>query len=116
MITLAEAEQAVYSSTVSWVGTTITIVVAAIILLIFFMVIKMSTDDSEKHSEVRKYMEALFGGLSSNSKDEGNEEAKRQAAERLAKEMGPFEDTCPACQTAVTHQHIDCPSCGLRLL
>jgi hypothetical protein len=116
MIQLADAEQAVYSSTVSWVGTTISIGIVAMILLIFFMVIKMSTDDSEKHSEIRKYIEALFGGQSSNAKEEENEETKRQAAERLAKEIGPFEDACPACQTPVTHQNIDCPSCGLRLI
>ena len=106
-----------YSDTVNWIGTTLSIAVVVIILIIFFIIIKATTDDSDKHSEIKKYVEALFGGSpQASDKQKEEEETRAREAERVAKELGPFEDTCPACHTLVTDRHIDCPSCGLRLM
>ncbi|WP_152396407.1 hypothetical protein [Paenibacillus guangzhouensis] len=112
------SEQApLYSDTVNWIGTTLSIAIVVIILIIFFLIIKSTTDDSDKHSEIKKYVEALFGGGSQASeKQKEEDEARALEAARKAKELGPFEDTCPACHVAVTDKHIDCPSCGLRLM
>lgn len=104
-----------YSNTVNWLGTTITLSVALLILLLFAYMIYISTTDSNKHSEFKQYLDALLGGTPS-KQDKLDEITKRTAAERLSRQLEPFEEACPACGGNITHKHIDCPSCGLRLL
>ncbi|MFC5699725.1 hypothetical protein ACFPVX_00405 [Cohnella faecalis] len=93
------------------------IAIGSILLLLGGMiaVIRASSDDSGKFSELRQMVEAMFGTpahLRPGSDDET--ESSRQTA--AGKSYEPFEDRCPACQITVTHEHQNCPSCGLRLL
>lgn len=110
-----QEQETVVSSTVNWVGTTISIGIVVIILAALFFILKLSGDDTGKHHEIKQYFNALFGGGVSPKENEEAEAKRKAEAARLAANADPFEEVCPACGEVVTHQDIDCPSCGLRL-
>lgn len=105
-------EEPLYGSAVHWTGTLIAVSVVLAIVIGMIAVVRMTADDSEKHRELKKYFEALFGGTA--PPDEPRKPSDRPAAAAAAAE--PFEEDCPACGADVTHLNAHCPSCGLRLL
>ncbi|MBU5441039.1 zinc ribbon domain-containing protein [Paenibacillus sp. MSJ-34] len=104
-------EEPLYGSAVHWIGTFIAVSVVLAIVIGMIAVVRMTADDSEKHRELKKYFEALFGGAVSPYDPE--KPSDRTAAEPASAE--PFEEDCPACGAAATHRDEHCPSCGLRL-
>ncbi|AZN39435.1 hypothetical protein [Paenibacillus albus] len=99
-------------------ATVIVLVVAGALVAAMIFMIRISGDDSGKHAEVKQFVEALFGGSASQAASKETAE-ERQAENAIALQTAakqPFKEPCPACGDAVTHQDVDCPSCGLRLL
>ncbi|TYP70692.1 hypothetical protein [Paenibacillus methanolicus] len=83
-----------------------------------FAIIRITTSDSDKHREIRDFVETLFGTPAhlrpgSGAAEEtaaGKEERPAPAANGHA-----YSEPCPGCGETVTQAHADCPSCGLRL-
>jgi hypothetical protein len=107
-------------SAVAWWGYGITLTVLLVILVGMFVIVRAMSDDSGRFGEVKEMMEAMFHTPS--FLRPGNGEAgsgSRNSQEEMAAARtvhDPFEDQCPACLERVTHEHKECPSCGLRLL
>jgi hypothetical protein len=105
---------------ISWMdvaGTTIVLVFAGSIVGAMGWVIRISTDDSGRHAELKAFMETLFetpAHLRPGSGTDSNTPA--QAGNHTNPHTQPFEDTCPACSEPVTQNDTFCPSCGLRLM
>lgn len=106
-------------STVSIWGYGIVIIVAALIVGAMVFVIKASSGSDEQAGQIKEMIEALFGTPAhlrpggNGANGEAGSGADEAAASRTYE---PFEDVCPACEAVVTHEHRNCPSCGLRLL
>jgi hypothetical protein len=105
-------------SAVAWWGYGIAFAVLLLILGGMFMLVKVISDDSGKYEEMKAMMDPVFHppaflrpGTDAGETPPAHGEA---AAARSSEEA--FEDQCPACGERVTHEHADCPSCGLRLL
>ncbi len=105
---------------ISWMdvaGTTIVLVFAGSIVGAMGWVIRISTDDSGRHAELKAFMETLFetpAHLRSSTENDPN--APAHAGNIAPSPIQPFEDTCPACSEPITHLHPHCPSCDLRLM
>ncbi|WP_219835218.1 zinc ribbon domain-containing protein [Paenibacillus sp. R14(2021)] len=95
------------------IATSIVLILAGGLVAIMIYVIKLSSDDSGKQSELKQFVEALFGGSSARQEQSAEQES---AAARLPDDANPFQEPCPACGEIVTHRDVDCPSCGLRLV
>jgi hypothetical protein len=106
-------------SAVAWWGYGITSAVLLLVLGGMFVVIRAMSDQSGRYQEVKEMMEALFhtpAFLRPGSSEEGSEKSRNEAAAASGTVQEPFEDECPACREKVTHENVECPSCGLRLL
>ncbi len=105
---------------ISWMdvaGTTIVLVFAGGIVGAMGWVIRISTDDSGRHAELKAFMETLFETPAHLRPGSGTDpHTPAQAENPPTSTIQPFEDSCPACSEPVTHQHRHCPSCDLRLL
>lgn len=82
-----------------------------------FAIIRITTSDSDKHQQIRDFVETLFGTPAHLRPGSGAaEETAAGKEERLAPSGGPaYSEPCPGCGDTVTQLHADCPSCGLRL-
>lgn len=101
------------------VATTIVLVIVGVLVAAMIVLIRISGDDSGKHADLKQFAEALLGGGSSSQAASKETPEERQLADTVALQAAakqPFSEPCPACGEAVTHQDVDCPSCGLRLL
>ncbi|SFT20083.1 hypothetical protein [Paenibacillus sp. BC26] len=99
------------------VATGIVLLIAGGLVAAMVFMIRLSTDDSGKHPEIKQFVEALFGGTASPVQaDPANSGQQESAAARAASSDEPFSEPCPACGDPVTHLHQECPSCGLRLI
>ncbi|QHW31587.1 hypothetical protein GZH47_12545 [Paenibacillus rhizovicinus] len=96
------------------IATIIVLVIAGTLVAVMVYILKLSADDSGKASELRQFVEALFGG--SARQEAAAEEDSAAARQRLAAHKESFSEPCPACGETVTHQDADCPGCGLRLV
>jgi hypothetical protein len=85
---------------------------AVLILVGLFVVVRTVSGDPDAHSDLRQMVEALGGGAGGGQ--EAASSGRKSSDGHLQEE--PFEDTCPACSEPVTHEHGNCPACGLRLL
>jgi hypothetical protein len=100
----------------SGVATGIVLLLAAGLLGAMFFLIRLTTDDSDKHRELKAFVNALFGGMPSGQADGQHSEGRAASRERRdVPEEERFSEPCPACGETVTHEHDECPSCGLRL-
>ncbi|MBW7458030.1 zinc ribbon domain-containing protein [Paenibacillus sepulcri] len=78
--------------------------------------IRLMSDDSDKYKQMKEYMETVFG-TPAHLRSGGDEPAAEEdETSTLASPLKPFSELCPACGEPVTHEHRDCPACGLRLL
>lgn len=104
---------------VAWWGYGIAITVLVVLLGGMYALVKVMSDDSGKYEEIRAMMDPLFHTPSflrpGAEPDNGSSSRDEAAAGRMAV-LEPFEDTCPGCREPVTHEHAECPSCGLRLM
>ncbi|QYR21322.1 hypothetical protein KZ483_27225 [Paenibacillus sp. sptzw28] len=101
-------------SVMSGIATGIVLLFATTLIGAMVFIIRLTTQDSGKHKELREFVEALFGTPSHlRPSDAGADEHK---SERPVRADEPFSEPCPACGETVTHEHAECPSCGLRLL
>ncbi|MFC4775965.1 hypothetical protein ACFO9Q_04120 [Paenibacillus sp. GCM10023252] len=104
---------------ISWlnVGATIfVLLMTALLLGSMYMFIRISTDDSGKHSQLREMVETLFGTPAHLRPGSAESAAAEGSTEGLKRASGePFREPCPACSEIVTEEHAECPSCGLRL-
>jgi len=111
---------------ISWMdaaGTGIVLLIAGSIVGAMVWMIRISTDDSGKHAELKAFMETLFEtpahlrpgspAAPRTGEPDALDDAQSASVIRAAQ---PFEDQCPACSEPVTHEHAFCPSCELRLL
>ncbi|REE78804.1 hypothetical protein A8990_12481 [Paenibacillus taihuensis] len=101
------------------IATTIVFVVVLGLVAAMIFMVRITGDDSGKHSELKQFAEALLGGGSSSqaaSKETPDEQQVVNSIALQAAAKQPFSEPCPACGEAITHQDVDCPSCGLRLL
>ncbi|SEO41460.1 hypothetical protein [Paenibacillus sp. OV219] len=100
------------------IATAIVLAVAGALVAAMIVMIRISGDDSGKHTDLKQFVEALFGGSASlaASKETPEERQAEKAIALQAAAKQPFTEPCPACGDPVTHQDVDCPSCGLRLL
>lgn len=96
------------------IATLVVLAVAGALVAAMVYMIRLSADDSGKSSELRRFVEALFGG--SSVRQETVSAGDEAAAARLAEHKEPFSEPCPACGETVTHRDADCPACGLRLV
>ncbi|RAP74474.1 hypothetical protein [Paenibacillus montanisoli] len=97
------------------IATSIVLVLAAGLVAAMIFLIRLSTDDSGRHPEIKQFVEALFGGTSSPLQSPA--QAQSESAAALSTEPSEdFDETCPACGDPVMHRHRECPSCGLRLM
>ncbi|TJY40777.1 hypothetical protein E5161_16670 [Cohnella pontilimi] len=99
-------------------GYGITSVVLLFLLVGMFVLIRAMSDPSGRFQEVKEMMDAMFNTpafLRPNGSEQGAEPTRNEAAAASAMHE-PFEDECPACREKVTHENVECPSCGLRLL
>jgi hypothetical protein len=106
---------------ISWMdvaGTTIVLVFAGGIVGAMGWVVRISTDDSGRHAELKAFMETLFETPAHLRPGSGADSNSSPApADNLAKPQSqPFQDTCPACSVPVTQDNTFCPSCDLRLM
>ncbi|SDW67816.1 hypothetical protein [Paenibacillus sp. CF384] len=98
-------------------ATSIVLLLAGGLVAAMVFMIRLSTDDSDKHPEIKQFVTALFGGAASPVQaDPAASGQQESAAARDALSEEPFTEPCPACGDPVTHQHVECPSCGLRLI
>lgn len=96
-------------------ATAVVLLIAGGLVAVMVYVLKLSTDDSGKQSELKQFVEALFGGSAARQASDA-EDDDAAAARRLAEHKEPFNEPCPACGERVTGEDIDCPGCGLRLV
>lgn len=106
-------------SVMSGVATGVVLLVAAALVGGLFFMIRMMTDDSDKYKQIKDFAQALLGPPAPSRP--GGEESKDEIAAggariRPAGGGEAFSEPCPGCGTTVTEEHVDCPSCGLRLL
>ncbi|MBB3068203.1 hypothetical protein FHS14_001179 [Paenibacillus baekrokdamisoli] len=102
------------------VATSIVLFVAAALIGAMFLMIRLMSDGSDKHSELKAFVETLFGSPAHlRTGSDGNEppiEGKEANGQTKLTSAEPYTELCPACEETVTHEHEQCPSCGLRLL
>ncbi|EXX88903.1 hypothetical protein BG53_01040 [Paenibacillus darwinianus] len=99
-------------------GTVVVLLAAAVIVGAMIAVIRAVSDDSGRHSELKRFMETLFE-TPDHLRPGGGERAKQCEGEAGGSEGSAgerFSEPCPACGETVTHEDASCPSCGLRLL
>lgn len=103
-------------SVMNGVATGIVLAVAAAIVGGIFFMIRLMSDDSDKYKQIKEFAEALLGSSSGRA---GGADASAEAASpppaSWAAAGEAFSEPCPACGATVTHEHAECPSCGLRL-
>ncbi|MFC4098638.1 hypothetical protein [Paenibacillus xanthanilyticus] len=84
-----------------------------------FAIIRITTSDSEKHREIRDFVETLFGTPAHLRPGGGAPEETAAGKEERASSAAPngpaYSEPCPGCGDTVTQAHADCPGCGLRL-
>jgi rubrerythrin len=95
------------------IATILVLAVAGALVAAMIYILKLSSDDSGKTSELKQFVEALFGG---SRQEAAGEDDSAAALKRLAEHKDAFSEPCPACGETVTHQDADCPACGLRLV
>jgi len=87
--------------------------------MIFVIKLTTDTDDSEKHKQLREFIEALFGTPAhlrqGGAAEESGKDSDAVKGRSSTAKADPFQEPCPACDATVTHEDADCPSCGLRL-
>lgn len=106
-------------SLMSGLASAFVLLLAVALVGAMIYIIRLTTDDSDKHSQLKAFVEALFSTPSHlhQGDSDANEKASSEKAKRLHTiSKTPFSEPCPACQETVTHEHAECPSCGLRLL
>ncbi|MFB9325841.1 hypothetical protein ACFFSY_07860 [Paenibacillus aurantiacus] len=83
-----------------------------------FAIIRITTSDSDKHQEIRDFVETLFGTPAHLRPGGGAAEetaAGKEEHPAAAPGIAAYSEPCPGCGKTVTQLHADCPSCGLRL-
>ncbi|CAH1217800.1 hypothetical protein PAECIP111893_04310 [Paenibacillus plantiphilus] len=106
-------------SLMSGLASVIVLLFAVALVGAMIYIIRLTTDDSDKHSQLKAFVEALFNSpnhLHQQGSDDNEKDASAQAKQLHALSKTPFSEPCPACLETVTHEHAECPSCGLRLL
>ncbi|WP_308637745.1 hypothetical protein [Paenibacillus silvisoli] len=103
------------------IATSIVLLLAGSLVAAMIYIMRLSTDDSGKHPEIKQFVDSLFGGTASpvQSQPEAQQaQAEKESAAALASDdaSGDFDDECPACSEPITKRHRECPSCGLRFL
>jgi hypothetical protein len=105
-------------SAVEWWGYGITLTVLLVILVGMFVIVRAMSDDSGRFVEVKQMMDSMFhtpSFLRPGNGEAGSGTVHDETAAAFSVHE-TFEDQCPACLERVTHEHKECPSCGLRLL
>ncbi|SFI73543.1 hypothetical protein SAMN02799624_01940 [Paenibacillus sp. UNC496MF] len=97
------------------IATLIVLAVAGALVAAMILVVRLAADDSGRASELRQFVEALFGGAAGRQ-DAAKDEEAEAAARQLAAQREPFSEPCPACGAVTTHRDAECSGCGLRLL
>ncbi|MBW7476007.1 hypothetical protein K0T92_14770 [Paenibacillus oenotherae] len=105
-------------SLMSGLATAFVLLLAVSLLGAMIYIIRLTTDDSDKHSDLKMFIETLFTTpehlrQGNADTDSGKHDSQH---ERPPSAKTPFSEPCPACQETVTHENTECPSCGLRLL
>lgn len=107
-------------SVVAWWGYGIAFAVLLFILGGMYVLVRVMSDDSGKYEELKAMMDPLFHTPSflrpGSDGGEAGPAGGEAAAARSPSSDEPFEDECPGCGEKVTHEHAECPSCGLRLI
>ncbi|MFC0393757.1 hypothetical protein [Paenibacillus mendelii] len=110
-----------WPAAIDWMSSLASVLVLLLVgslvgAMIFIIKLTTDTDDSDKHKQLREFVEALFGTPAHlRQGSSGNEDADVDKGRSSAAKADPFNEPCPACNTTVTHEDLDCPSCGLRL-
>ncbi|UVI30851.1 zinc ribbon domain-containing protein [Paenibacillus spongiae] len=100
----------------SSLATVLVLLLVGALVGAMIFVIKLTTDDSDKHKQIKEFVETLFGTPAHLRQGGGSEESGKDLDTVKARSSAePFHEPCPACDTTVTHDDIHCPSCGLRL-
>ncbi|MBB3112674.1 hypothetical protein FHS18_004775 [Paenibacillus phyllosphaerae] len=102
-------------SWMSGLATGIALLIGCGIVAAMFMIIRLSTSDSDKHKELREFVETLFGTPAHLRPDAAKTAESETAAASVSASREAFTEPCPACAHHVTERDVDCPSCGLRL-
>ncbi|MGM0882230.1 MAG: hypothetical protein ACQEXQ_14470 [Bacillota bacterium] len=101
-------------------ATIIVLTIAALLLGGMFMFVRIASDDSDRHKELKEMVETLFGTpahLRQHAEPHSNKDPAESTGPAVsAAAAAPFSEPCPACSETITERDIECPSCGLRLL
>ncbi|MBB6674476.1 hypothetical protein [Cohnella nanjingensis] len=119
----------------SWVnviGYGLSIALLAALLGCMFLMVRVLSGDAGKYPELKEMVEALFGtpahlrpgpGAAPDvsaagdgpmqDRPHGDPPVRSDGDEEMTPAV--YDETCPACQSPVTHRHVFCPSCDLRL-
>lgn len=101
---------------ISWmngIATGVVLLIGLGIALAMFFLIRIATSDSDRHKELREFVETLFGTPAHLRPENGSDAPGQTAAAKEHTEA--FTEPCPGCSELVTEIHTACPSCGLRL-